>query len=331
VTYVLSSDNTKPRSGYIGPELVSSPPPSQSSSPLQDADEEAEFERFRANVRAEKIREFHNEAAEADIQLSSEIYNAQKHGLVNKDEIIKMVQMHEKRMMLVRKTKDEERKKIVATEREKRRKEIKERAAAANQGALVVRRERKNTITGYTSPLLNSSSSGKPSLEGSPDGFWAQAMMKLQPSPLDTPIANFADPPSWTSYYEAPAIQQHPQSPPISARNMFSPSAMEPSFPSAFDPKMSVHSPRHDQQPSLSSSISDDNSIWSHIGAGVSANNGGDSPATSSPSEKAGILSQAQPGSPVKAKIAPPAAEVSAKQAKANAKAAGKCLFRFGG
>ncbi|KAJ7752467.1 hypothetical protein DFH07DRAFT_522104 [Mycena maculata] len=100
---------------YIGPQLAD---------PDEVADEEAEFERFKMETRVTKIREFHEEAARADIQLAQDIYNARKTSRAWRDDEERKVAEHEKRMVELRRSKEEERKEVVRAERHKRREAI---------------------------------------------------------------------------------------------------------------------------------------------------------------------------------------------------------------
>ncbi|KAJ6571638.1 hypothetical protein B0H19DRAFT_1130563 [Mycena capillaripes] len=100
---------------YIGPQLT-------------DADvvfdDEADFERFKMETRVTKIREFHEEAARADIQLAQDIYNARKTSRTWRDDEDRRISEHEKRMVELRRLKEEERKEIVRAERNVRREAI---------------------------------------------------------------------------------------------------------------------------------------------------------------------------------------------------------------
>ncbi|KAF7349345.1 hypothetical protein MSAN_01724100 [Mycena sanguinolenta] len=87
------------------------------------SDEEADFERFKMETRIAKIREFHDEAARADIQLAQDIYHARK--TMGKGEEARRIVEHEKRMIELRRSKEQERKTIVRAERETRREAFK--------------------------------------------------------------------------------------------------------------------------------------------------------------------------------------------------------------
>jgi hypothetical protein len=90
-------------------------------------DDEAEFERFKMETRILKIREFHDEAALADIRLAQDIYDARKTSKSWRDSEPHKILEHEKRMMELQRVKEEERKVVVRLERDKRREEIKQR------------------------------------------------------------------------------------------------------------------------------------------------------------------------------------------------------------
>ncbi|KAJ6493003.1 hypothetical protein C8R45DRAFT_927800 [Mycena sanguinolenta] len=100
---------------YIGPQLTDSD---------EVSDEEADFERFKMETRVAKIREFHDEAARADIQLAQDIYNARKTSMGRGEEVHRIAE-HERFMVELRRSKEEERKAIVRAERETRREAFK--------------------------------------------------------------------------------------------------------------------------------------------------------------------------------------------------------------
>ncbi|KAJ7637256.1 hypothetical protein DFH06DRAFT_1219235 [Mycena polygramma] len=103
---------------YIGPQLTDDEPA---------FDDEADFERFKMETRVTKIREFHEAAAQADIQLAQDIYNARKTSGTRADDEQRRIAEHEKRMVELRRSKEEERKEIVRTERVMRREAIVQR------------------------------------------------------------------------------------------------------------------------------------------------------------------------------------------------------------
>ncbi|KAJ6484404.1 hypothetical protein C8R47DRAFT_1131286 [Mycena vitilis] len=103
---------------YIGPQLTDDEPA---------FDDEADFERFKMETRVIKIREFHEAAAQADIQLAQDIYNARKTNGPRADDEQRRIAEHEKRMVELRRSKEEERKEIVRIERAMRREAIVQR------------------------------------------------------------------------------------------------------------------------------------------------------------------------------------------------------------
>lgn len=151
----------------------------------------------------------------------------------------------------------------------------------AAQGALVLKRSRANTITGYAIPLLSSSAahSAKPSAPSSP--FWGNQRLA---SPMDAPVPSFDISEMWDSPYKSDPLQSPApvayQS--LSPATLFSPKVLEPSLPGAFDANHKSPAPSHEQQRSLSSSNSDNNSLWSHVGTPTGNGTAGSSP----PSEK---------------------------------------------
>ncbi|KAJ7207210.1 hypothetical protein GGX14DRAFT_567764 [Mycena pura] len=101
---------------YIGPQLTDH----------DEAEDEAEFESFKMDTRVAKIREFHAEAAAADIQLAHDIYNARQVSVSTtwRADEARRISEHEQRMLELRRAKEYERKEIVRAERHKRRQEI---------------------------------------------------------------------------------------------------------------------------------------------------------------------------------------------------------------
>ncbi|KAF8810937.1 hypothetical protein BYT27DRAFT_7185231 [Phlegmacium glaucopus] len=104
-----------PRQPYVGPSLEAADEP---------IDEELEFEKFKMRTRMEKIVEFHEAAAVAEISLSIEIYKARKQLNNSKEEDAPRVLEHQKRMVQLQKEKEEERKAIVKSERARRQSEL---------------------------------------------------------------------------------------------------------------------------------------------------------------------------------------------------------------
>ena len=112
------SDLPKPRQSYIGP-IVSDP-----DEPLS---EEEDFERFKMSIRFQKIIEFHQAAAHADIDLAIAIYKGRMAQSGDKHEVLAKVTSHQKHMIQLQMEKEEERKNIVKAERSKRRSELRRR------------------------------------------------------------------------------------------------------------------------------------------------------------------------------------------------------------
>ncbi|KAJ7509437.1 hypothetical protein B0H11DRAFT_1249638 [Mycena galericulata] len=103
---------------YIGPQLTDPDPDDVLG------DEEAAFERFKMETRVAKIREFHDEAARADIQLAQDISDARKTSRTWRADEPRRIAEHEARMCELRRVKEEERKEVVRAERHKRREAI---------------------------------------------------------------------------------------------------------------------------------------------------------------------------------------------------------------
>ncbi|THU97926.1 hypothetical protein K435DRAFT_777726 [Dendrothele bispora CBS 962.96] len=119
-----SSSPSRSRGRYIGPELL--------ADPTEATDEEAEFEKFKIDIRIQKIREFHDEAAEADIQFMKDIAEARKSKPFTHEQESERLQKHELDMLKLRKRKEEERKEIVQNERQKKRAELLQRVQSTS-------------------------------------------------------------------------------------------------------------------------------------------------------------------------------------------------------
>ena len=104
-----------PRQPYVGPSLDAADEPTN---------EELEFEKFKMRTRMEKIVEFHEAAALAEISLSIEIYKARKQLNNSKEEDAPRVLDHQKRMLQLQMEKEEERKSIVRAERARRQSDL---------------------------------------------------------------------------------------------------------------------------------------------------------------------------------------------------------------
>ncbi|KAF7350359.1 hypothetical protein MVEN_01340600 [Mycena venus] len=99
-TISASSSHRTRAPRYIGPQLTDTD---------EVSDDEAEFERFKMETRVAKIREFHDEAARADIQLAQDICDARKTSATWRDDEARRIAEHEKRMVELRRAKEEER------------------------------------------------------------------------------------------------------------------------------------------------------------------------------------------------------------------------------
>ena len=106
------------RQSYVGPIV---------NDPNEALSDEEDFERFKMNIRIQKIVEFHQAAAQADIDLAVAIYKDRKAQNNDVQEVSSKVTNHQKRMFQLQLEKEEERKKIVAAERSKRRSELRRR------------------------------------------------------------------------------------------------------------------------------------------------------------------------------------------------------------
>ncbi|KAJ7727749.1 hypothetical protein B0H16DRAFT_1590119 [Mycena metata] len=122
---------------YYGPVLAET----GDSDALSEEEEAEEFERFKMETRVTKIREFHDEAARADIQLAQDIYNARKmrgNSLGDERKILE----HQKRMVELQRTKEEERKAVVRAERavrleaiDRRKKQLQAKSTATGESS----------------------------------------------------------------------------------------------------------------------------------------------------------------------------------------------------
>ncbi|KAF7289841.1 hypothetical protein MIND_01358500 [Mycena indigotica] len=93
---------------------------------MSEAEAEADFERFKMATRAAKIREFHIEAAELDVQLAETLYGLRSGAAHEKEEEGRRIAEHEGKMYALRRAKEEERKELVKVERARRRAVLKE-------------------------------------------------------------------------------------------------------------------------------------------------------------------------------------------------------------
>ncbi|KAF8908609.1 hypothetical protein CPB84DRAFT_1744231 [Gymnopilus junonius] len=119
----LSAEKTKIRQSYIGPHL------DDSNEPLSEADD---FELFKMQTRMQKIVEFHQAAALAEIRLAIEIYKERTAPNGETHEVSARVVEHQKRMSELQSAKEEERKATVKAERAKRRSELRTRPGRSN-------------------------------------------------------------------------------------------------------------------------------------------------------------------------------------------------------
>ncbi|CAA7270941.1 unnamed protein product [Cyclocybe aegerita] len=99
------------RQSYVGPHV---------DDPEDPLSEEEDFERFKMEICAQKIIEFHQAAALADIELAVEIYKGRKAAGGKKHEVLSSIRSEWCRWQ-VQMEKEEERKAIVNTERSRRR------------------------------------------------------------------------------------------------------------------------------------------------------------------------------------------------------------------
>jgi len=248
------ASSAKSRSRYIGPELLT-----DLSEPV---DEEADFEKFKTDTRIRKIREFHQEAADTDIQLTIDIAEARKSKSFTREHEAKRIEEHERNMLKLRKRKEEERQKIVEGERQRRRTEVQQRVQPAPTQSSEVRPEphplvtrlagqQKDTTTSMASetPTVRQSRSQRNALQmdwssggdtPTPTGrpsTWANQNAQTQPTtPADVIV-------------EAPPLRRLPSAPSTSQTQPLAPSSARMSTNSSSNivPAQSTAAPAVDQ------------------------------------------------------------------------------------
>jgi len=126
-----TSIKSKPklRLAYIGPQVTTSDSDNEADATfatLSRADQMAAYEKFKRDTRIQKIYEFHQQAAQFDIQLADNISNtpSDKSGTA----IARLMTQHEQTMLRLRTDKEEERRKLVRDERNRMTVEIKKGA-----------------------------------------------------------------------------------------------------------------------------------------------------------------------------------------------------------
>ncbi|KAJ4468755.1 hypothetical protein J3R30DRAFT_3553824 [Lentinula aciculospora] len=112
-TSMSSDTRSKSHGHYIGPQLTS-----------DTEDEETSFEKWKLAIRIQKIREFHDEAVDADIRLTRDLDDARRKKNWKKEEEAQRVLDHESKMLALRESKEAERKAAVELERQRRRAEL---------------------------------------------------------------------------------------------------------------------------------------------------------------------------------------------------------------
>ncbi|KAJ3747860.1 hypothetical protein DFH05DRAFT_1392424, partial [Lentinula detonsa] len=84
------------------------------------------FEKWKLNLRIQKIREFHDDAADADVQLTLDLDDARRTRTWTKEDEAQLLRAHETDMLALRELKEAERKAAVETERQRRRAELRQ-------------------------------------------------------------------------------------------------------------------------------------------------------------------------------------------------------------
>ncbi|KAJ3936206.1 MAG: hypothetical protein NXY57DRAFT_282944 [Lentinula lateritia] len=111
-----SHSRSKSHGHYIGPQLTSD----------TDEDEESSFEKWKLALRIRKIREFHDDAADADTQLTLDLDEARRTKSWSKEDEAQRVRAHEVDMIALRERKEMERKADVDSERQRRMAELRQ-------------------------------------------------------------------------------------------------------------------------------------------------------------------------------------------------------------
>ncbi|KAH7882460.1 hypothetical protein F5I97DRAFT_1931634 [Phlebopus sp. FC_14] len=111
---------------YIGPVIVDEEP-DPIDEELLKSKMAAEYQQYKISLRIQMIHQFHEEAAQIEVQLVKTLLADEG----TKESRAKAVQEHEASMMLLRERKEEERKRISAEERDKRREELRLQLAQA--------------------------------------------------------------------------------------------------------------------------------------------------------------------------------------------------------
>ncbi|KAF8828142.1 hypothetical protein HHX47_DHR4000486 [Lentinula edodes] len=111
-----SHSRSKSHGHYIGPQLTSD----------TDEDEEASFEKWKLALRIRKIREFHDDAADADTRLTLDLDEARRMKSWSKEDEAQRVRAHEVDMLALRERKEMERKADVDSERQRRMAELRQ-------------------------------------------------------------------------------------------------------------------------------------------------------------------------------------------------------------
>ncbi|KAJ3842262.1 hypothetical protein F5878DRAFT_407290 [Lentinula raphanica] len=155
-TSLSSHTRSKSHGIYIGPDLTS-----------DTDDEETSFEKWKRALRIQKIREFHDDAADADIQLTLDIDEARRTKSWSKEDEAQRLRAHEVAMLALRERKETERKAAVEAERQRRRAELRQQlpterdyASKAQKFLKSLQTERESTSVSDT-PTIRQSAFGR--------------------------------------------------------------------------------------------------------------------------------------------------------------------------
>ena len=199
--------STRPRiaARYIGPVLHDS---------KDTKVEEEDFERFKHEIRKQKIWEFHFQAAEADTHLSLQLCDKK----LDKQRVKTLLAEHESSMELLQRAKEDERRSIVHVEREKRRMEFRRRGALHDAAATpwrqfeaVIGIGHDRDAPGSRLPEQFARDSGSRLVNGINAASWGQATEATIPPRDDPPVAstsrNAVPDPAWTSFFRKSSHQ----------------------------------------------------------------------------------------------------------------------------
>lgn len=197
---------------------------------MSKADQIAAYEKFKWEVRVQKIREFHDEAAEYGIEVARKLNGGPDSSLstggYDKAWVAQVVAQHERDMLALRARKEEERKQLVRNERNRMKAEI-EKGRAGGAAASTTAGAKK----GWGMP---STTTAGPRKNGFPSTTTATSSSSAFSSADKTPVIPAANKPKTPATSSSPAIGAAPGPLNLDAlQNVFS-SAPSVEFETAF-------------------------------------------------------------------------------------------------